>query len=65
MPDQKPQNGELLDNVTLSEAESVKWVTLHLQQTVRFIGIKRSETLLIDLFVIRCRRITRIWWKPR
>jgi len=59
MSDQKPQNGELFDAATTAESESVQWVTLRLKQTVRAIGAERIETALIDVFIVRFRRMQR------
>ena len=50
MSNQQPSSGE---------AESVQWITIRLQQTVRAIGAERSETGLVDLFAVRFKRMQR------
>ena len=53
MPDKIPENGELFDAASTAESESVQWVTLHLQHTVRNIRPEQPEEALQTLFTKR------------
>lgn len=53
MPDKIPNNGELFDAASTAESESVQWVTLHLQHTVRNMRPEQPEEALEALFIKR------------
>lgn len=53
MPDKIPNNGELFDAASTAESESVQWVTLHLQHTVRNMRSEQPEEALEALFIKR------------